>query len=367
MIAATFHVRARIPRGDARARDDEDVVVMAPAVSALSRAFLEKATTTRATRRGMAAGHRLEFARVSSRAERLETRERRVSASSSSSASPERVHGRPTCERCRRASRVCVCAPVARALGSRDARIRNRTRVHIMQDRKEFRRALGSAVVCALALERCDVRVLFEDLRVAGDAVSPPKEAFGVRFENLGLLWPSEDAEDLGTYARARKMAAETATRLEEGEEEGEKEKGDEDATKTTKTERHELGGLIVLDTTWHRAKAMYHRIPWLARVPKYRIDPRRKSNYRIRKQPNDACLSTAECVSEALVALEPDIGAERLSLAFDYMIDDQLDAEANAEARGARETVSGAGRRRPSAALARARALADGPSSESA
>ena len=116
----------------------------------------------------MAAGHRLGFARVSSRAERLETRERRVSASSSSSASPERVHGRPTCERCRRASRVCVCAPVARALGSRDARIRNRTRVHIMQDRKEFRRALGSAVVCALALERCDVRVLFEDCASPG-------------------------------------------------------------------------------------------------------------------------------------------------------------------------------------------------------
>ena len=361
MIAATFHVRARIPRGERRARDDEDVVVMAPAVSALSRGFLEKATTTRATRRGMAAGQHLEFARVSSRAKSPETRESERASSLSSSASPERAHGRPTCERCRRASRVCVCAPVARALGSRDARIRNRTRVHIMQDRHEFRRALGSAVVCALALERCDVRVLFEDLRVAGDAVSPPKEAFGVRFENLGLLWPSEDAEDLGTYARER-TGTETATRRDEGEEEG-----DEDATTTkTKTERHELGGLIVLDTTWHRAKAMYHRIPWLARVPKYRIDPRRKSNYRIRKQPNDACLSTAECVSEALVALEPDIGAERLSLAFDYMIDDQLDAEANAEARGARETVSGAGRRRPSAALARARALADGPSSES-
>ena len=119
---------------------------------------------------------------------------------------------------------------------------------------------------------------------------------------------------------------------------------------------RHELGGLIVLDTTWHRAKAMYHRIPWLARVPKYRIDPRRKSNYRIRKQPNDACLSTAECVSEALVALEPDIGAERLSLAFDYMIDDQLDAEANAEARGARETVSG-GSAEAQRGVARARA----------
>ena len=75
MIAATFHVRARIPRGERRARDDEDVVVMAPVVTALSRAFLERATTTRATRRGMAAGHRLEFVRVSSRAERLETRD----------------------------------------------------------------------------------------------------------------------------------------------------------------------------------------------------------------------------------------------------------------------------------------------------
>lgn len=363
MIAATFHVHARIARGTTRALD----AVMA---TRACRAFAVSRGTrggrggekTRAmsSRAAMAAGHD-GLARVSSRDARdarRETRERdatassasfaasSVSSSASSSSLQPTVEGRPTCARCRRAAVVCVCACVDRALGGkRDARIQNRTRVHIMQDRHEFRRALGSAVVCALALERCDVRVLFEDLRAKGDAVAPPKEMYGVPFENLGLLWPSEEAVDLETYARERTEAS-TST--------------------STKRHTHTLEGLIVLDTTWHRAKAMYHRIPWLERVPKYRIDPRRKSNYRIRKQPNDACLSTAECVSEALVALEPDIGAERLSRAFDYMIDDQLDAEANAEARGARETVSGAGRRRPSAALARARERANEPSSAS-
>jgi DTW domain-containing protein YfiP len=362
LIAATFHVHARIARGTTRALD----AVMA---TRACRAFVVSrgtrggrgGETTRAmsSRVAVAAG-RDGFSRVSSRDARDARRETRArdavtasassaasSASSSASSSLEpTVEGRPTCARCRRAAVVCVCACVDRALGGRrDARIQNRTRVHIMQDRHEFRRALGSAVVCALALERCDVRVLFEDLRAKGDAVAPPKEMYGVPFENLGLLWPSEDAVDLETYARER---AETST------------------STSTESHTHTLEGLIVLDTTWHRAKAMYHRIPWLERVPKYRIDPRRKSNYRIRKQPNDACLSTAECVSEALVALEPDIGAERLSRAFDYMIDDQLDAEANAEARGARETVSGAGRRRPSAALARARAQANVPSSAS-
>lgn len=358
MIAATFHVHARIALGPTRALD----AVMA---TRACRAFVvsrgtrvaRSGETTRAmsSRAAMAAGHD-GFARVSSRDARdarRETRARDDTASSASSASSSAasslqptVEGRPTCGRCGRAAVVCVCACVDRALGGRrDARIQNRTRVHIMQDRHEFRRALGSAVVCALALERCDVRVLFEDLRAKGDAVAPPKEMYGVPFENLGLLWPTEDAVDLETYARER---AETST------------------SKSTEGRAHTLEGLIVLDTTWHRAKAMYHRIPWLERVPKYRVNPRRKSNYRIRKQPNDACLSTAECVSEALVALEPDIGAERLSRAFDYMIDDQLDAEANAEARGARETVSGAGRRRPSAALARARARANVPSSAS-
>jgi DTW domain-containing protein YfiP len=85
----------------------------------------------------------------------------------------------------------------------------------------------------------------------------------------------------------------------------------------------------------------MYYRIPWLQTLPTYSISPTRKSNYRIRKQPNERCLSTAECVSEALIALEgEESGAGRLVEAFDAMIDDQLDAEKSAFERGARERM---------------------------
>ena len=52
-----------------------------------------------------------------------------------------------------------------------------------------------------------------------------------MRFENLGLLWPSEDAGSRNVREGA-KMAAETATRREEGEEKERRRK----ETKTRKT-----------------------------------------------------------------------------------------------------------------------------------
>ena len=235
---------------------------------------------------------------------------------------------RPTCARCRRALVACACRSVARALG-RAGRVANSTNIYILQDRAEFRRALGSAIVCELALDKCEVRVLFDDLRVRGrDVKAPFAEEDAARW---GVLWPCDEAVDLAAHAR--------------------------DAT----TRR--LENLIVLDSTWHRARAMYHRVPWLQRLRKFQIEPRRKSNYRIRRQPNDLCLSTAECVGEALLALDGEnCGAERVAQAFDAMVDDQLDAERAAYHRGARER--GAPTRPPSAVLARERDLRSPPPS---
>jgi DTW domain-containing protein YfiP len=238
---------------------------------------------------------------------------------------------RPTCARCRRALSACACRSVERALG-RAGRVANATNIYILQDRAEFRRALGSAIVCELSLEKCEVRVLFDDLRVRGRDVRAPfaEDDEGER-ARWGVLWPCDEAVDLEAHAR--------------------------DAT----TRR--LENLIVLDSTWHRARAMYHRVPGLQRLRKFQIEPRRKSNYRFRKQPNDLCLSTAECVSEALLALEgDDCGAERVARAFDAMVDDQLDAERAAYRRGARER--GAPTRPPSAVLARERDLRAPPPS---
>lgn len=215
---------------------------------------------------------------------------------------------RRTCDRCRRAIATCVCETVKKTLGSK-GKIQNKTRVWILQDRHEFFRALGSAAVCDLALERCDVE--WYDVKFGPGPRRPEEEEMA----RMGLLWPDDDAVDLAEIAAAAARDVESHSDAEE-----------EDAPPP-------LDALIVLDSTWHRAKGMYYRIPWLAELKKYKISPTRgESNYRIRKQPAPGCLSTAECVAEALVALEGESSrAWLIADAFDAMIDNQLDAEAAA------------------------------------
>lgn len=211
---------------------------------------------------------------------------------------------RRTCDHCRRAIATCVCETVKKTLGTR-GKIQNKTRVWILQDRHEFFRALGSAVVCDLACE--NVHVEWHDVKFGPGPKRPEEEEMA----RMGLLWPDDDAIDLAEVAAAASHS---------------------DAAKEEDA-RSPLDTLIILDSTWHRAKGMYYRIPWLAELKKYKISPTRgESNYRIRKQPAPGCLSTAECVAEALVALEGESSrAWLIADAFDAMIDNQLDAEAAA------------------------------------
>lgn len=51
----------------------------------------------------------------------------------------------------------------------------------------------------------------------------------------------------------------------------------------------------------------MYHHSPDLHSVRKVMINNGRLSEYVIRTQPNDACMSTVECAAVALAHLEPD------------------------------------------------------------
>jgi len=217
---------------------------------------------------------------------------------------------RRTCAHCRRAVATCVCDAVKKTLGAR-GKIQNKTRVWILQDRHEFFRALGSAAVCDLALENCDVE--WYDVKFGPGPRRPGEEEMA----RMGLLWPDDDAVDLAEIAVARDEGSYAADAA-----------ADAPTTPTT-----QLDALIVLDSTWHRAKGMYYRIPWLAELKKYKISPKRgESNYRIRKQPAPGCLSTAECVAEALVALEGESSrAWLVADAFDAMIDNQLEAEAAA------------------------------------
>ena len=251
------------------------------------------------------------------------------------------------CYRCRRVRRLCVCGIVRGVVG--DAPVRNRLGITILQDRKEaLKRPFGSAIVCELALENCTS--VWYDTKVP-ETVPFPEHLRETR--GVGVLFPGPGARRL-RRGRAPRDAKEDAARRENRVGEIEEDASDASDASDAEVPTH----LIVIDTTWHRARRMYARIPWIKTLPAYVLgestplirsgderDERKKnqneafpdvngaeleldrvesddvesddgdphtsirleSGYRIRKQPKPGFLSTAECVAAALREGEPD------------------------------------------------------------
>jgi DTW domain-containing protein YfiP len=69
-----------------------------------------------------------------------------------------------------------------------------------------------------------------------------------------------------------------------------------------------DLTGIIVLDGTWKEAKTLWWRNPWLLKLQRLVLDPRRPSRYgRARREPRREALSTLEAVALVLRQLEDD------------------------------------------------------------
>lgn len=64
---------------------------------------------------------------------------------------------------------------------------------------------------------------------------------------------------------------------------------------------------LVLIDGTWQQAKSMYKSSPNLQKMRQVKLLVQRPSNYVIRTQPMQACLSTVETAAEALAVLEGD------------------------------------------------------------
>jgi DTW domain-containing protein YfiP len=65
------------------------------------------------------------------------------------------------------------------------------------------------------------------------------------------------------------------------------------------------LEGIVVLDGTWAQAKTMWWRNPWLLKLKRIALNPKRRSLYgNLRREPRRECLSTIESIAEALDAL---------------------------------------------------------------
>jgi len=183
---------------------------------------------------------------------------------------------RPYCYRCDKPEFACLCARITR--------LPNRTPLVIVQHKHESRHPFGTVRIAELGLSNLRVHT------VPGSAVSGPALP-GFVPEGAGLLYPGPSARPLTALAPAEHPRA-----------------------------------LVVLDGTWHQARALLRDHAWLHELPRFALEPREPSRYRVRREPLPTCVSTIEAIVQALSVLEPSLpGTERLLSAFDHLNDVQL------------------------------------------
>jgi DTW domain-containing protein YfiP len=166
---------------------------------------------------------------------------------------------RPTCARCRRPKSVCYCAHLPQ--------LPTRTRVLILQHPREREVGVGTAWMAHLALPN-------SILRVGIDFSVDPVVASTLAGDTPYLLFPGPEALDV------RELLPEGSQR-----------------TPIT---------LVVVDGTWSQARTLVRANPQLAALPRIAFTPRKPSDYRIRREPADFCVSTIEALTEVLSVLEP-------------------------------------------------------------
>jgi len=74
---------------------------------------------------------------------------------------------------------------------------------------------------------------------------------------------------------------------------------------------------IILIDGTWHEARKIYQRSPYLQKVRRVCLKPVEKSRYNLRKNQKVSGLCTAECVIEILRSTGNSVDAARLEERF--------------------------------------------------
>ncbi len=179
---------------------------------------------------------------------------------------------RATCPRCRRPASVCYCAHLPS--------LSTRTRVVVLQHPREQHMAIGTARMAHLSLPNSTLRV---GLDFSRDEVIQAE----LRAERpTYVVFPSERAIDAADLPRDRDLT------------------------------------LVVIDGTWWQAQKLLKLNPAIRALPHVAFSPQRPSQYQIRRQPAQHCVSTIEALAEVLQLLEPDGGPfERLLDPFLAMV----------------------------------------------
>ena len=78
-----------------------------------------------------------------------------------------------------------------------------------------------------------------------------------------------------------------------------------------------EIHRIILIDGTWHEARKIYQRSPYLQNIRRVSLNTGEKSVYNLRKNQKESGLCTAECVIEVLRRSGDIAEAERLQERF--------------------------------------------------
>ncbi len=187
--------------------------------------------------------------------------------------SPPRV----VCERCRRPESVCYCRHVTP--------IQTTTRVVLLQHPRERDVPIGTARMATLCLPNAELHVGVDWAGSAAltRALSDPERP-------AVLLYPGEGAVDVASHPPPGPVT------------------------------------LVVVDGTWWQARKVVRANPELSALPRYTFTPPTPSEYRIRKEPDAAYVSTIEALVHVLGVLEGDRERFHALLApFRAMIDAQI------------------------------------------
>jgi DTW domain-containing protein YfiP len=77
------------------------------------------------------------------------------------------------------------------------------------------------------------------------------------------------------------------------------------------------INRFILIDGTWHEARKIHQRSPYLQKVRRVNLIPGGKSRYNLRKNQKEDCLCTAECVIAVLRSTGNDATADHLEQSF--------------------------------------------------
>jgi DTW domain-containing protein len=164
------------------------------------------------------------------------------------------------CDICHRPTAACVC--------DRIVSFPTRRRVLVLQHPQEQDALLGSAQILVASLPKAQLVV-------------------GLSWRNLGHALGEEnvDAHRWAILFPDREAPRDQVT-----------------ARDGTTLAPSNLEGIVVLDGTWSKAKTLWWRNPWLNKLNRLTLDPKKPSIYgRLRAEPRREFVSTLESVAAAL------------------------------------------------------------------